>query len=128
MSSGKPSVSLILKGRVRYANVASLVLLAFAGVRPDGKQCCHYDDDQTNNNLPNLRWGTIRDNADDAIRNRSKCHGEEHPKSKMTSGKVRMARAMYESELYAQIELARIFKISHPAMRAILLRKWWKHV
>lgn len=39
--------------------VHRLVLLAFAGVPPDGKGiACHHDDDGTNNRIDNLEWGS----------------------------------------------------------------------
>ena len=46
-----------------------LVLEAFVGPRPDGHECCHYDDDPMNNHLSNLRWDTRSANSFDAIRN-----------------------------------------------------------
>ena len=50
--------------------IARLVLLAFVGPPPEGKSLAlHYDDDPSNNNLSNLRWGSHRDNAEDFRRN-----------------------------------------------------------
>jgi hypothetical protein len=44
-------------------------LTAFVGLRPAGLKGLHGNDIRTDNRLENLRWGTNRDNADDAIRN-----------------------------------------------------------
>lgn len=40
-----------------------LVLEAFVGPRPKGMLGCHKDDDQNNNSLSNLEWGTPSHNA-----------------------------------------------------------------
>lgn len=56
------------KPRVRYS-IAELVLTAFDKPRPKGALALHFDDDQTNNRIDNLRWGTYSDNLDDAYRN-----------------------------------------------------------
>jgi len=53
--------------------VHRLVLTAFVRPAVDGEQTCHRNGDATNNNLPNLRWGTQKDNWQDRIR-----HGNGH--------------------------------------------------
>jgi hypothetical protein len=45
-----------------------LVLAAFVGPCPDGMQTRHLDGDRTNNALPNLRYGTAVENAQDQRR------------------------------------------------------------
>lgn len=55
--------------RMRY--IHDLVLEAFVGPRPRGLYGLHWDDDVDNNTLPNLRWGTQRENMEDAKRNGS---------------------------------------------------------
>lgn len=46
-----------------------LVLEAFDRPRPDGLFGLHRDDNPTNNTLPNLYWGTKRENQLDKVRN-----------------------------------------------------------
>ena len=128
MSRGVPSVTLFGDGRRKYFKVACLVLLAHVGPCPPGMECCHADDVQTNNRLDNLRWDTREANRVDGLRNRTKACGQSHPKSKMTTGTVLMARGMFTSGLYSAAELSRIFPMSHTAMTAILRRAAWKHV
>ena len=55
-------------GRQRGHLVHLLVLTAFVGPQPEGQQGLHRDDDQTNNALSNLYWGTPRQNWDDRRR------------------------------------------------------------
>lgn len=49
--------------------VHALVLLAFVGPRPEGMECCHWDDNPKNNSVDNLRWGTRAENVADFLRN-----------------------------------------------------------
>lgn len=53
--------------RMHYVHV--LVLEAFVGPAPGGMECCHWDDDPSNNRLENLRRGTRSDNMRDRVRN-----------------------------------------------------------
>jgi hypothetical protein len=46
-----------------------LVLLAHRGECPPGQQACHWDDDNTNNAVANLRWDWPENNVADRRRN-----------------------------------------------------------
>ncbi len=65
-------------GKISSIFVHTAVLLAFVGPRPDGWECCHYDDNKHNNNLTNLRWDTVSENKRDLIRN------GRHPEARKT--------------------------------------------
>lgn len=69
---------LLRKGGKSYGRLVHvLVLLAFVGPKPEGTQVCHYDDNPSNNNLSNLRYGTPSENKKDAIRNgRTRGHSQ----------------------------------------------------
>jgi hypothetical protein len=54
---------------VRSRKVEYLVLEAFAGLRPEGLECCHGNDVRTDNRLENLRWGTHKENMGDSVKN-----------------------------------------------------------
>jgi hypothetical protein len=58
-----------LKGLGRK-RVPHLVLEAFDRPRPPGYVARHWDDNPKNNQLPNLLWGTHKDNHQDRVRNR----------------------------------------------------------
>lgn len=64
-SAGRPQV--VVNGRTRY--VHHLVLLTFVGPCPPGLQCCHRNDDPSDNRLINLRWDSSSANHHDAVRN-----------------------------------------------------------
>ena len=60
--------------------VHRLVLLAFVGPCPEGKEACHNDGNQRNNRLDNLRWDTPKANAADRIRARYEAESRrKHP-------------------------------------------------
>lgn len=64
-------------GRRRCPTLHRVVLEAFVGPCPDGREGCHIDDDKSNNHLSNLYWGTRSDNMLDRIR-----HGNNPQSSK----------------------------------------------
>lgn len=66
---GRLRVALSKQGRVTDFLVHRLVLTAFVGHCPEGKECLHYDDNPENNRLENLRWGTSKENKADGRRN-----------------------------------------------------------
>lgn len=68
---GYPQVHLSLGGgRQKSLKVHRALVEAFIGPAPAPRMfVLHEDDDPTNISLDNLRWGTRRENADDAKRN-----------------------------------------------------------
>lgn len=69
LPKGHLRVSLCKEGVCRDFPIHALVLEAFVGPRPEGAVTCHWDDDPTNNQLNNLRWGTASENLFDRVRN-----------------------------------------------------------
>ena len=67
--SGHLCLTLYRDGHGRRFQVHCLMLESFVGPRPPGLQGLHWDDDPTNNDLANLRWGTPGDNRRDEVRN-----------------------------------------------------------
>jgi hypothetical protein len=49
-----------------------LVMQTFVGIPGRGQVVCHYDDVKSNNKLDNLRYGTMKENGQDRIRNSKK--------------------------------------------------------
>ena len=62
---GYPGVSLCADGDKRRFRIASLVMLAFVGPRPDGLEVCHRDNNPGHNHIGNLRYDTHKGNYDD---------------------------------------------------------------
>lgn len=65
-----------------------LLLTLFRGPRPPGMVGRHLDDDRNNNQVSNLRWGTQKQNVDDAKRNGLQLRGEKVGNSKLRSQDV----------------------------------------
>jgi hypothetical protein len=63
----------VVLGRRNTRMVHTLVLEAFVGPRPPGKEACHGNGQPGDNRLSNLRWGTRSENIADAVR-----HGTWH--------------------------------------------------
>lgn len=67
-SDGRQVVTLYGDGKRLTVRVYVLVLEAFVGPRPPGFDCCHYDGDESNDRLSNLRWDTRSANRLDSVR------------------------------------------------------------
>lgn len=63
------AVVLYKDGKGKMVRASRLVLTTFVGPCPQGLECCHADDNQSNNRLGNLRWDTHRRNCADRSRN-----------------------------------------------------------
>jgi hypothetical protein len=113
-------------GKYRNRHVPQLVLEAFVGPRPPGMECCHNDENPTNNRLTNLRWDTKRGNFDDVIKLGTQ-RGERNGHSKLTEDQVRSIRAE-RCEGARVSALARKYGVSVPAIADIVKRRNWKHV
>lgn len=120
-------VRLCEKGRVRSFLIATLVLEAFVGPRPPGKETCHFPDKSTNNNaLSNLTWGTPIENASHRKIQGSRfgAFGEDHPRAKLTEENVLWIRRRPESV----ISMAKRFGVDRNQIYSILWRTAWRHV
>jgi hypothetical protein len=90
---GYNAVALSLNGKAKQTLVHRLVLLAFVGepIMP-AIFGCHRDGDKKNNRISNLRWGTYKDNADDAIRLGRTNLGTNHHFAKLSDDDIRAIR------------------------------------
>lgn len=123
--SGHVSVAL---GREHGSvDVHILVLEAFIGSCPTGKECCHENDVADDNRLENLSWGTRSKNLHDAVRNGKKSIGEKHHKAKLTEVQVLAIRQASGPRGLIK-SLAEKFDLKESSVRGIRDRKTWKHV
>lgn len=102
-----------------------LVLEAFLGPCPPGKQCCHFNDDGTNNRLENLRWDTSKANSADAYRNKRIKIGERHHQSKLTEDQVREIREVYARGDANQEQIANFYGMTQISISAIVRGVTW---
>ena len=89
--NGYPAVDIC--GR-RHVRVHTLVLETFIGYRPDGLECCHWDNDKTNVKLDNLRWDTHSANLLDRWRGGLGAPAPRHPTPRFARQRHEIARRL----------------------------------
>jgi len=112
-------LQLTIHGRCK--KVHQLVLEAFRGMCPVGKEACHYDGNPENNSLDNLRWGTRSENTKDAVR-----HGT-HPVAKLNESKVRNIKRMLQNKVQQKV-IAKIYQVDPSTISYINIERIWGYV
>ena len=84
-SEGYRVVCLYAKGKCKLVFVHQVILMLFVGERPRGMMACHNDGSRENNQLPNLRWDTPKNNTADRKKHGTYCFGEDNPNCKVTN-------------------------------------------
>ena len=108
-----------------------LVLETFIGLCPKEMECRHLDGNRGNNNVNNLRWGTVSENAKDAIRHgTSVCLrvGENSIGHKLTEKNVINIICLWNTKLFIQQEIATMYNMSREQIRKIINGESWKHM
>jgi hypothetical protein len=106
--------------------VHRLVLEAFAGPRPPGMICCHWDGDPGNNRLGNLRWDTPKANSADALRHGRRACGAKVG-AKLTEQDVLDIRRLRADGL-TLTDLGARFGVSPGNVGAVVHGKTWKRL
>jgi len=90
---GYPQVCLSIDGKKRHVAVHLLIASAFLPPKPSKvHQVRHMDGNRLHCHRKNLRWGTVRDNANDRQRHGTVRRGDKHGSSKLTEKKVAAIR------------------------------------
>lgn len=133
--SGYPAVFLCKNGVSKPHYIHRLVLEAFVGPCPVGKQCRHFpNSDHNDARLVNLSWGTQSENEQDKKVHGTFHHkhtgpkGEDHCRARLTNEMVITARKLWKEEQQTISSLARKFEVSWATMEAALKGKSWKHL
>ncbi len=123
-------------GTRRLHHLSLIVLETFVGPNPDGQnpgqgktQCCHKDDNRTNNQVSNLYWGDARSNKLDAVKNNvaNIPKGERHRDAKMSDEKVLEARRLRD-EGWLVDALCKKYDMTSGPMSLLLRGITWKHL
>lgn len=125
--SGYFYVGLYRDGKTRSIAVHRLVLQAFVGLRPAGKQCRHRDGDQANNRSLNLCWGTPLENSDDKTFHGTKPVGAGVPSSKLTDRQIIEIRARRRRGEKLRT-IAAAFGVHNATISRICTGRQWVHV
>ena len=116
-------------GKRRMLTCNHIVALAFVGPRPSEKHdALHWDDNRSNNNPTNIRWGTDQDNANDKIRNGRQPRGQEIWSSKLTPKMVKEIRTRYKPRNVTAGQLSKAYGIGMTTVYSIVRNKNWKHI
>lgn len=127
---GYPVVSLCSGGNPQPKMVHTLVLEAFIGPRPLGKQCNHKNGIRHDNCVNNLEWVTCSENIKhmyDVLGNVGP-RGSRQGRSILTEKQVVTIRRLHGLGGKTHGELALMFGCSRPTVSFIVARKTWTHV
>lgn len=112
-------------GKSWFRYVHRLVLEAFVGPCPKGMECCHEDDNYTNNRLGNLRWDTRLASCRDAGRNGVRARGERHGSAKLKEGQVLAIYAAWHERDIPYSRLREKFGVGLATISNICNGKTW---
>lgn len=115
-------------GKTSTYRVHRLVLLAFCGPCPQGKESRHLDGNPHNNKLENLQWGTPEENREDIRKHGTYKKGKEHHYTKLTEQQVKEIRKLYLEEGMLMKHISAKYNISIPNVSAIVNYRSWKHL
>lgn len=105
-------LSLPLGRKTHGIPVHRLVLLAFEGPCPEGKEVLHKNDVSTDNRLENLRYGTRTENILDTYKNRGRWKG-------FSEKEARQVLDMYEFGI-SKAEISRLTGVSQSSIGKLL--------
>ena len=123
-ANGYLQTSLHHAGHRRVAAIHVLVAEVFIGPRPAGQVVRHYDGNQLNNQISNLRYGTRKENAADSLRHGTFALGEVNGKSKLTQPQVIEIKALLR-EGGTRRGIAEMFGVTHSAINSIASGESW---
>ena len=127
-TGGYPKVTLSQNNIQKDFVVHHLILLTFAGPKPDGASLCrHLDGDPTNNYLSNLKWGTSKENEADKARHGRTLRGEAVFGARLNADSVRKMRELFASGISAY-RLARDFGVDNSTANRVVKRRTWAHI
>jgi len=123
-----PVVTLSKNNNKRTFCIHTLVLEAYIGKRPVGKECRHLDGNPQNNNLDNLCWGTHSENMLDRALHGTSNRGERQGRSKLTERDVRLIIYINKTKLFLQNDIGILFGVGLSSISSIVRKKIWKHI
>lgn len=112
-------------GRSKARFVHRMILLAFVGSCPAGKEGCHNDGNPLNNAASNLRYGTKKENGEDRVRHGRTVRGSRHWKSRLSEDDIEKIQAMLKSKRLVQKDIAKQFGVSQSIIGNIATGKAW---
>lgn len=127
--NGYLSVVLYRQGCVKRLRIHRLVLAAFVGPSPEGREVSHLDGKRTHNALANLAYATKRENV--ALKRTHGTHqfGSAIHKAKLNDAAVREIRAAAaRGGKWGVKHLMSKFGVSRSAIQSVAYGETWRHV
>ena len=125
-SDGYPCVHLPKR---RVVPVHRLVLLAFVGPCPRGKEARHFPDrTKTNNRLENLSWATTYVNQRDRDKHGTHNKGTNNKWAKLDARKVKIIRQVKHWPYGSLTVMAKRFGVTRTVIGYVRDRKSWRHL
>ena len=110
--------------------VHRLVAMAFLGIKSNGYEVNHKDQNPENNDIDNLEWVTHKENINyeptKQLRTASIARGERCNFSKLTEKEVREIISLLDK--YTNSELALMFNVDRKSVYNIRAHKTWAHL
>lgn len=123
-----PTVTLYCDGAKRRLGVHQLVMLAFVGPCPEGKEVAHENGIPADCRLGNLAYKTHSANALDRNRHESDPRGEKNPHAKLNDEQVRAIRAEYAAGGITYRRIGLRYGVSESAIHLVVKGTRWGHV
>lgn len=124
---GHRYVSLRCEGKSYNRLVHRLVLEAFVGPCPEGKEGTHDDGDPSNNRLGNLAWKTPKENAADRKRHGTQARGERMGMAVLTDAQAAAIMKRLDAG-EVQRPMAAEFGVSVQTINNLARGKTFKHL
>ena len=123
-SNGYPAVYLYIEGKRRKCTVHSLVMLTWAGPRPEDLIIRHLDGNPLNYAFDNLTYGTFKENEDDKITHGTQLTGEKCLNAVLTERKVKIARGLYKCG-FTFSRISEILQVKYHTIWAVVRNRNW---
>ncbi len=120
---GYPHLKLCKDGERKGYGTHTLIIGAFVGPCPVGKQVNHKDGDKTNNCIENLEYVTQRENNEHAFRlglkNMDHVVGERHYNSILTERDIPQIRRLIKEGEFTRQEIGTMYGVSRSAINNV---------
>lgn len=127
-NGGYQTVSLKRDGQAKYQHVSvhRLVMLAFAGPCPEGKEVAHLNGDHSDARFSNLAYATHQENEFHKTLHGTDGAGERNSAAKLQGWQVAEIKYLAEKSI-PQGKIAELFDLDHKAVSEILRERNWRH-